>query len=78
MQSKTWSMRAVLAGLGPSAAALAVVLCPVVAGLSDATDGARSGSSLVGAWQYRNISTLTTRADRILRWVQCPTILNGR
>jgi hypothetical protein len=80
MRIKTRSLRAVLAGLGLSVAVLTVMLVvsgPVVAGLSDAGDGARSGSALVGAWQHRTARVVTARADRILRWVQCPSIRNG-
>ncbi|RSM50986.1 hypothetical protein DMB66_43055 [Actinoplanes sp. ATCC 53533] len=80
MRSKTRSLRAVLAGLGLSAAALTVMLVvsgPVMAGLSDAGGVARSGSGLVGAWQHRTASVLTGKADRILLLVRCPIIRNG-
>lgn len=80
MRSKTRSLLAVLAGLGLSAAALTMMLGvsgPVVANLSDAVGGARSAGGLVGAWQHRTASVLTGKADRILRWAQCPLIQNG-
>jgi hypothetical protein len=81
MRSETRSVRAVLAGLGLSAAVLTVMLVmsgPVVAGPSIAGGGARSGSAQVGAWQHQAASALAGRADKILRWVRCPIIKNGQ
>lgn len=81
MRSRTRSLRAVLAGLGLSAAVLTVMLVmsgPVVASLSDAVGGARSSSGLVGAWQHQTASALIGKADRILLWVRCPIIKNGQ
>jgi hypothetical protein len=81
MRTKTRSLRAVLAGLGLSAAALTVMLVasgPVVAGLSDAGGGARSGSALVGAWKHRTAFALAGKTDRILLWARCPAIQNGQ
>ncbi|RSM65475.1 hypothetical protein DMB66_16670 [Actinoplanes sp. ATCC 53533] len=51
---------------------------PVVASLSDAGDGSRSGSGLVGAWKHQTASVPTGEADRILLWVRCPIIRNGQ
>jgi hypothetical protein len=80
MRSKARLMRTVPAGLGMSAAALTAMLLvagPAVAGLPAARGAAPSGSTLVEALRHQTLSALTTNANRILRWVQCPSIRNG-